>query len=85
MLFRSKARFNLGNVLLRVGKNAEAAENLREAVRLEPGDAEIRHNYAVALVLAGKSEEGFAEFRENLRRHPEYTRSRTALQQLGGM
>lgn len=79
----NKARYNLGNVLLRLGKNAEAVVQLREASRLEPNDPVIRHNYALALVLANRRDEGVAELREVLRQHPDYERSRLALQQLG--
>ena len=80
---RIKVRYNLGNVLLRGGKATEAVEQYREAVRLEPTDAEIRHNYGIALALSGRTAEGIRELQEVLRQHPDYQRSRAALQQLG--
>ena len=41
-------RYNLGSVLLETGPASEAAEQLAEAVRLNPGDIQARTNLGAA-------------------------------------
>ena len=102
-----QTRYNYGYALLDSGRNAEAAAELREALRLKtqpdnlitfnlamalkrdgdfkaaepmfqetlriaPTFASGHHNYAAALVDAGRLEEGIAHYREALRLRPNY-------------
>ncbi len=60
------------------GPNSVKAENLRdaiaeykEAIRLDPSNAEHRTEYAVALILQGTVEQAITEFREASRLDPE--------------
>lgn len=46
---RAAASYNLGNSLMKQGKTAEAVKAFRDAVILDPSDAQARHNLAVAL------------------------------------
>lgn len=46
---RADAYYNLGNSRFQAGQYREAVESYRQAIRLNPGDAEARHNLAVAL------------------------------------
>lgn len=56
---RSRALHNLGNAQLQQGDAAGAVEAYKQALRLRPGDADTRHNLALALRMqeAQKAEE----------------------------
>jgi serine/threonine-protein kinase len=64
---------NLGNVLQRQGKHAEAEAEYRQALRLRPDDHEAHHfhrNLGDALATQGKHAEAEAEYRQALRLRP---------------
>lgn len=46
---RAAASYNLGNSLIKQGKTEEAVKAFRDALLLNPADAQARHNLAVAL------------------------------------
>jgi tetratricopeptide (TPR) repeat protein len=46
---RQKATYNLGNVHARQGNTTEALKAYRQALMLDPSDAQARHNYEVLL------------------------------------
>jgi len=62
----------LGVLDLLTGRNAEAAERLREAVRLSPADAGANNNLGEALRRLGRLEEAAASFRASVDHHPGY-------------
>ncbi len=65
---------NLGVILMHSGREAEAAAEFQEAVRLSPGAPDYRVNHGLALAqLPGRMSEAIAEYREALRRDPNYS------------
>jgi Tfp pilus assembly protein PilF len=68
------ARLNLGLALLASGREAQAEEHLREAVRLHPGSAEGHGALAEALARRGQAEAARAEFTAALRLDPRLAR-----------
>ena len=56
------AHFNLGYILYHLGRAGEAEASYRTALRLRPETAEWRVALGLALLLAGKFEEGWKEF-----------------------
>jgi Flp pilus assembly protein TadD len=61
---------NLGNALSAAGRTGEAEAALREGLRRDPGDPEIRLSLAGALFDLEREEEAVAEYRSALRRVP---------------
>jgi len=64
------ARFNRALVLLGLGRNDEAKEDLREALRLSPGHAPALYTQGILLEREGRSGEAERSYREALRRDP---------------
>jgi len=64
------ARNNLGRILLEAGRPAEAADQLREAVRLQPDSAEAHANLGNALEKSGLAEEARGEYAAAVRIDP---------------
>jgi Flp pilus assembly protein TadD len=56
----------LGLLLARQGRAAEALWQLGKAVELDPGNAEIRNNLGVMLVRVGRYDDAVIQFREAL-------------------
>jgi len=56
------AHFNLGNILCNLGRASEAEASYRTALRLRPDSPVWRASLGLALLLAGKFEEGWREF-----------------------
>jgi hypothetical protein len=74
------AHQNLGNLLAREGRLDEAAEHMREVLRLRPDYAPAHNNLANVLVKQGKTEEGIAHYREALRIQPDFPEARFNLE-----
>lgn len=63
--------YNLGNLLVRAERWAEAETAYAHAVALDPRHLAARNNYGIALARLGKYEAAFAQFDEGLRLHPD--------------
>ena len=63
--------YALGDVRLRLGDAAGAADALTQAVAAQPGLVEARLEQAAALAAAGRAEDALAAYREGLRRAPD--------------
>ena len=60
----------LGNALAREGRFAEALPHLREAVRLSPGDPDVRYDLGNVLFRLGRLPEAESAYREAIRMRP---------------
>jgi tetratricopeptide (TPR) repeat protein len=58
--------YQLGLLMLRSSQPSRAVKPLGEALSAEPGDLEIKYNYAEALARSGRSQEAEAVLREML-------------------
>lgn len=76
-------RGRLGDILLNLGRPAEALEHYAVVVRFDPNDPIARHNLGVTLSALGRNDEAVRAFEAALRLKPDQAASRTALQQLG--
>jgi tetratricopeptide (TPR) repeat protein len=64
------AHFNLGNALIRQGKETEAVPHYLETLRLQPNNAEAHANLAMGLDRQGRNGEVIAHLNEALRIKP---------------
>lgn len=64
---RAQALNNLGMVRATQGRSAEAEQAFKEAVTLEPGDADARRNLGLAYLEKGQMQAGIAELEEAVR------------------
>ncbi|MBI1791320.1 MAG: tetratricopeptide repeat protein [Acidobacteria bacterium] len=64
--------YNLGAVLLSLGKTEEAVGRLREALGIAPDHAAARNSLGAALESQGKLEEAIAEYQRAVRQDPDY-------------
>ena len=63
----AEAHATMGEVVLHLDWNRPAAEEyFRDAIRIAPGDAGLRHPYSVLLQSSGRLEEAFAQIRQAL-------------------
>jgi protein O-mannosyl-transferase len=63
---------NLGGALARdPARTPEAISEFKEALRLEPGSADVRDNFGIALARAGRLEEAAAQFELALHARPD--------------
>jgi protein O-mannosyl-transferase len=67
---------NLGRVLAKLGRPAEAVPHYRIALSTAGGDANLHHSLAIALQRSGALEESVAEYRETLRLDPAHSFAR---------
>jgi protein O-mannosyl-transferase len=72
-------RSNLGLLLARQGRAAEAVEQLNEVLRLNPNSAEAHNNLGVVLLRLGKAEESIPHFSTAIRLKPELAVARDNL------
>jgi protein O-mannosyl-transferase len=72
-------RGNLGMLLARQGKAAEAVEQLNETLRLNPNSAEAHNNLGVVLLRSGRAEESVPHFSAAIRLKPELAVARDNL------
>jgi tetratricopeptide (TPR) repeat protein len=68
----ARAHNNLGKILGRAGREAEALPQYQQAVQLKPTDPDYHYNLATALSDAGRAQESFGQFEETLRLAPDY-------------
>ena len=66
------AHNNLGNLLVKKGKSAEAIEHLRKGPALNPGNAEAHYNLGNAYLSHGDLSEAISEYGEVLKIQPDY-------------
>jgi tetratricopeptide (TPR) repeat protein len=64
---------------MQVGKQAEAIENLEQALRINPNLAEAHYNLGGALQRAGRLAEAIQHYEEALRLKPDFVQAQTAL------
>jgi Flp pilus assembly protein TadD len=76
---------NLGLLLDREGKAADAQRELAEAVRLRPDLPEARTALGGALAKANRPEEAAAQFRAALAIDPSFAPARYNLERIGGV
>src|SRR5262249_39562040 len=67
-----ECHFNLGIVLAKSGRFAEAIEQFRSAADLRPAYADAYYNLGLALMELRRDGEAVEQFRETLRRDPNY-------------
>ena len=67
-----RARINMGDILFKSGRTAEALEQYAEAVRLKPESAMAHYGLGVTLAQAGKIADAMMQYREALRLEPGY-------------
>jgi predicted TPR repeat methyltransferase len=63
---------NLGQLLLRTGQSAAAAEALAALVRLEPGSADAHHELGTALAQSGRLDEAVTHLRRAVALRPDH-------------
>jgi tetratricopeptide (TPR) repeat protein len=61
---------NIGNALLALGRHAEAADHLAEAIALRPGFAEAHYNLGIALAGTGRLAEAADSYRRAIALSP---------------
>ena len=66
----AEAWYNLGTIEQCVNRYADAADHLREAVKLDPSMVNARVNLGNALLGLGRTEEAHAEYAEALKHKP---------------
>jgi tetratricopeptide (TPR) repeat protein len=71
----AEAAINRGIELAEQGKHDEAIAQFREAVRIDPDDADARHRLAITLADQGKLDEAVAEYRAAIRIQPDLAES----------
>ncbi len=76
------ARTNLGNLLVRQRRGAEALPHFEAAAKLDPGEASARHNFGAALLGAGRVAEAEDTFRTALAIDPRHVRAEFSLGQI---
>jgi Flp pilus assembly protein TadD len=72
-------RVNLANALASAGRFAEAEDEYKSLVEMEPGNAAFINNYGVVLFKQGKKEEAVKQFRKALEIAPNLKDARESL------
>ncbi len=67
-----RAHNNLGAIYFRLGRDDEASDQYKEALRLQPGYAEAYNNLGVLSIKSGKLQEAQDYFRKAIQAKPEY-------------
>lgn len=75
----ARAHNNLGKALSEMGRDAEAVDRYREAVRLMPWVAETHDNLGNVLTRLGRPEEALPEYYEALRLKPDFAKGHVNL------
>ena len=76
------AHVNLGRLLARLGKFAEAVDELHKACDLAPMDPVVRYDLGHVLEQAGKETEAFYEYKEAIKFAPNYAKVHNSLGRL---
>lgn len=76
---RQSAHYNLGNILLKLGRLRDAEEHLRAAVRLAPAQADAKANLAALYVQQRRFVEAEKLLRDALRLEPDLWPARATL------
>ncbi len=76
------AHANLGNLLARQRRTAEALPQFEAAAKLDPGDASARHNFGAVLLAGGRIAEAEAAFRAALAIDARHVRAEFSLGQI---
>ena len=76
------AHANLGNLLARQRRTAEALPQFEAAAKLDPGDASARHNFGAALLAADRLAEAETAFRAAIAIDPRHVRADFSLGQI---
>jgi tetratricopeptide (TPR) repeat protein len=71
----AQSHYRLGIIAQGAGRTAEAAEEYRRSIELDPAYARSRLNLGELLALSGRTEEAEAELREAVRLDPEYPKA----------
>lgn len=66
------AHFNFGNALEKVGRSDEAIDHYKEALRINPNDADVHNNFGNILLREGKFDEAITHFQKALEARPNY-------------
>ena len=69
---------NLAFALIQVGRVAEAVEQFRQALVLQPDNAPVHYNLGNALAQLGKRQEAIAEYEQALKLEPNMADARAA-------
>lgn len=69
------AHSNLGNIYFELGNIEDAVLNYKEALIIQPGDAEKHNNLGVAYAAKGKTAEAAMEFENALRLQPGFDKA----------
>jgi len=68
----AEAHYNLGSVLVRLGRIQQGVDHYERALRLRPDYARAHNNLAIVLFELGKANEAMAHWEEALRIEPDY-------------
>ena len=77
--------YECSQLLMALGKGAEADEAARFAVQLAPENPELKVHYALALVLTGDTKRAFGVIANVYKTHPEEHRARLVLDRIKKM
>jgi Flp pilus assembly protein TadD len=69
------AQANLGVLLLKQGRDAEAIDHFIEALKIDPADAKTENNLGLALVKMGKLDEAERHYRRAVEIDPRYVKA----------
>jgi tetratricopeptide (TPR) repeat protein len=75
----AEAHYNWANALTQSGRNEEAIEQYRHALRIRPDLPQAHHNLGIALVREGRLPEAVEEYREAVRVKPDHLEARNNL------
>lgn len=72
----AKAYYNVGIILLRIGRPEEAISHFRTALRLDSENADYHFNFALALLASGQFAQGWSEYEWRWQSTPELIKVR---------
>jgi tetratricopeptide (TPR) repeat protein len=78
----AEAALQLGTLLLKEGKAADALAQLQRASLLRPGDARLQNNCGMALLALGRTDEAADRFRAAVELNPKHAKAHASLGQI---